>query len=496
MALTELNENWIRTIDGKYTFCGVLEEYYEDCAIKWVSPNTRQQYNMQYNGKILPYLEGHDSKTIGEYVKDDFDKSINQIIRDGQNPESAQYTPYADSTIQHFRHLIYTVVNVAVKHGLCEDILWGSPFTLPGEGPSSGDSITELVKLKKSFSVAEEYKIADKIFSNPIQRGQEMGLLLMFGLGLRNAEACGANFGDIVPMRLHPDCKVLRVYKTTIGSSNSLQAGGKTKNADRILPIPEVLCAFFDKRKEFLESLINAKEILLKPDDGPHCVDDLPIACISSDFLTRCSTPQLTAAARELFMQVGMDSRQLAYIDSELSNNEYPEIREKDPTAYLFRRNFATHLHILGITDAEIRYIIAHDIGDPYETRNEFVNEERLYQIKLKLDQRPIFNNTSQNVEAVTDLKNTHSVLFEGHYLQKLQIPLSSGTVHLHLSACEPGDRIRLSWKFNSLSAKFKTVKFPTQSLSKYDRTINILKEYHDSYLKEAAKSHSKYATP
>ena len=82
----------------------------------------------------------------------------------------------------------------------------------------------------------------------------------------------------------------------------------------------------------------------------------------------------------------------MTYIDAELQRAANEKQFEKDPSAYLFRRNFGTHLFILGLSEAEIQYVVGHDIEDLYETRNEFVNEERHLEIKQKMEQRPIFN--------------------------------------------------------------------------------------------------------
>ena len=82
----------------------------------------------------------------------------------------------------------------------------------------------------------------------------------------------------------------------------------------------------------------------------------------------------------------------MTYIDAELQRAANEKQFEKDPSAYLFRRNFGTHLFILGLSETEIQYVVGHDIEGLYETRNEFVNEERLLEIKQKMEQRPIFN--------------------------------------------------------------------------------------------------------
>ena len=49
---------------------------------------------------------------------------------------------------------------------------------------------------------------------------------------------------------------------------------------------------------------------------------------------------------------------------------------------------------MLGLNDNEIQYIIGHDIEDPDDERNFYRNEERLYPIALKMEERPIVNET------------------------------------------------------------------------------------------------------
>ena len=57
----------------------------------------------------------------------------------------------------------------------------------------------------------------------------------------------------------------------------------------------------------------------------------------------------------------------------------------------------------MGLTEAEIQYIMGHDIEDPYESRNDFTNEDKLYQIKRKMELRPLVN--TMEPPAVTELK-------------------------------------------------------------------------------------------
>ena len=111
----------------------------------------------------------------------------------------------------------------------------------------------------------------------------------------------------------------------------------------------------------------------------------------------------------------------------------------KDPTAYLFRRNFGTHLHILGLSEPEIEYVIGHDIDDPYETRNEFVNEEKLFAIKQKMDRRPLVNSDLSELERIDagerlQLQHTACV----------QIPAESAETEIHLGAVHLGTAVQI----------------------------------------------------
>lgn len=387
MGLDGISGKWILSIDDKLTFCGVLEQYYEECAKYWRAESTRSAYSRAYDDLILPSLENHNSKAIDQYTKEDYDAAIQRIINHG-HLGSVEFQAYADSTIQNFQRLIESVVRVAAAHGLCENVLWGSDYTVD----EISGAEEERLRLKKSLTVEQEYAIAELLLTDPAQRGQDMGLLLMFALGLRNGEACGVNFGDFRPMRLHPEAQVLWVYKSTKAGTDVLQSSGKTRNADRIIPVPDKLAKFLSGRRRMIE------QMRLVNENGEQLdIDQLPVACVNDDYTRRCSASQLTSAGRTLFRKINLAEKELAYIDAALSD---PSLREalrleKDPSAYLFRRNFGTHLYLLGLTEPEIQYVIGHDIENAYETRNEFVNEDRLWAIKCKMERRPILNSNA-----------------------------------------------------------------------------------------------------
>ena len=480
MTSDSIDGRWIRSINDKLTFCGALEECYDDCAKYWRKEETKKQYARDYNDKIIPNLPEHDEKPIDEYSKEDYDLAISAIVEQGQGGKDGPFVPYADSTIQHYRHLIEVVVIAASNHGLCSNVLWGSCFSLE-EDNCAEDEIRERVKLKKSLTIQQEQAVAQRLMSDPEQRGQEMGLFMMFALGVRNGEACGANYGDIMPMELHPECKALWVYKSTTAGTNIVHSSGKTRNADRIIPFPEQFNLFLDARRNYLE-----KAVVFDNENAGKSVDDLPIACVGKDFFTRCSANQLTAAGREMFRQIKLNEKQLAYIDAELSKNAVAEeMKERDPTAYLLRRNFGTHLHILGLTEAEIEYVIGHDIEDAYETRNEFVNEEKLYEIRQKLNKRPILNTDYQSDE-VRELPScpNQPIAIRGSVRQKLRLKMIPGQLKMRFTTQEPLDTLKLKMSVIPQTEEIRKTSCFSSELPKYERTVNILKKYHELYEK------------
>ena len=462
---------WAYYIDDpdKLTFYGALDTYYEECAVHWKAEETRRQYGRDYIDRILPALEGHNDRPLRDYTCEDFEKAIERIQAQGRGRTGGKYQAYAESTIQHFRFLMNMVVTVAARHGVCDNVLWGSKFCLTEDNcVPSGPSRT---RLKRSLTNAQEIAVWNTL-SDAGQRGEYMGLLLMFALGLRNNEACGANFGDIRPMRGHENDFVLIIYKTTALGSNQLKTGGKTRNADRMLPVPIKLLEVLAARRARIQAEMPQAD-----------VDKLPIACVGSDYTRRCNANQITAAGRQLFCSIGMDSRQLAYIDMDLADPRLQvQLREKDQSAYLFRRNFGTHLHVLGLSEAEIQYVLGHDIEDAYLSRGDFMDEDKLYAIKQKLDRRPLLNELPQEGSVMPVCQNSG----EQYQLSDLQeaayaIPMRRGVLRLRLKAKEPYETLRVRVIVNGANEDNRLGKecFFSREEIQLERSTDVNRQYH-----------------
>ena len=71
----------------------------------------------------------------------------------------------------------------------------------------------------------------------------------------------------------------------------------------------------------------------------------------------------------------------------EISQESY--LIEKDPTPYLFRRNYATHLYCLEFPEAEIQYLLGHDIEDSMRYRNYYTNPDEIYRFFERMKRHP-----------------------------------------------------------------------------------------------------------
>lgn len=480
---TRLHES----INEKYTFFGVLNRFYSydvttngktdigGISKNWKAESTRKGNKNDYENIIFPHIPQVPLETM---TKEDFDEIIQTIKNEGGRGGRA----YSASRLQTFKRLIKGVTEEAAKQGVCDDVLFGSSYTIPESETRSRNLEKELVKLRKSLSVKEEFLISQAILQNPLQHGQNIGLALMFCLGLRNEEACGLNFGDIKAMQYHSQCSCLWVYKSTKRGSNELQASGKTRNMARLLPVPTVLFKLLMARRRFLESEVTSGAITLPTHTT---IDDLPIVCSNSDYLERCNSKHLTAAGRQLLKDIHIEEDELAYIDIELEENRLAEdgIYEKDPTVYLFRRNLGTHLYILGLTEAEIQYIMGHDIEDPYESRNDFTNEDKLYQIKLKMDKRPLVNQIDSFPESESDLSTNCCENFRNHTQKKVHIVSDEPfQLKLNASALIPQNDIHINIMYQGANLRFGELHSLAGPTSTDSRTVNITQQYHNVY--------------
>lgn len=469
MATVELSEYLVR-VDDKYTFYGVLSEFYDKIFFR-CNDKTRSSYNSEYNRLILPELA---NRIMEQCEQDDYEDAIQKIIDKGYSP----------ATVQHYRYLIRTVVRCAVEQAICEDVLFGTIFSLSPDEKTEVTKSKEFVRNRKSLKIQEEILLFQELMIDPEQEGEHMGLALMYALGLRNNEACGLKFGAIRPMESHPECYCAWMYETTMGDTNELKASGKSRNAPRALPIPQKLLNLIMKRRKLLQKMIDAGIIQLQA--GQKTVDDLPIACQKFDYTEHCSSRRLTTAGRLLLRAIQVSEEEVAYIDRELQSEKRRiemGIIEKDPTAYLLRRNLGTHLHILGLTESEIQYYMGHDIEDAYAIRNDFTNEERLYLIYQKISNRPLFQDAYPHQEIMTLSNDAPSLQCENVPAAEICVKTDRNAVALlQITAVEPKDEISVCIRPEGQNQGQGTLTVLPAMKQGTPRTVNIISQYQKAY--------------
>lgn len=373
--------------DGSLSFAGILRKYFieEDITGKNIgiskswNENTRSAFIQDYSNRLLPALQTVLSgKAVAEYTSDDFEAVLDLLDK--------KYH-YADTTLLHYRHLLWAVYKAGFQHHeYADNVFWDDIFDPTDASPEAIEKhrIRIMTKTRRSFSIQEELKIADWFNSlDPTSApGEAVGLLLMLFLGLRNNEACGANWSSLHPLDGYPDVYVLDVIQSTKSGSTDLKPGGKTRNAPRVLPVVAPLYHFLEKRRQFIEVQIGSDA----------SAANLPMVCRDTSFTERCATKYLTIAARHLFEDVGITKNELSVLNQILCSHEFKDslIAEKEPTAYLFRRNHATHLYQMGFAMPEIQYLMGHDIEDVSLTRNFFSDPDILSSLFQKIQQHPL----------------------------------------------------------------------------------------------------------
>lgn len=366
-----------KSYNGLPTFLGFFEDHIDEIQVfarstGW-QDGTEESYRGYIKDKIVPALKNHDYRSILDYNREDYESALRMIEKQGKGVSGEPFVPYKDSTLGKYRFLIIATVTVASRYGLSMDL-----FSKEGKDHAKkGKENKKQFIVPKSLKVSQEIAVANYLKANINKQGQVVGLLLMYAAGVRNAEACGVSFGHIKEMTDYPGNYYLRTPQTTEIDSFNPKLGGKSINAPRSIPLPNNLAAWlFEIRDHRLA-------VLRKNGQNQIRAEDLPIVCRDNDYEHRCSADNLTEAGRKMFIKIGMRQEEYCELGRELSKtlaamkeaNEEDifDLYEKDPSSYLLRRNFATHMMILGLTETEMMYVIGHKMEDlRYISQSQF----------------------------------------------------------------------------------------------------------------------------
>lgn len=363
--------------NGELTFVGALRkylkeenEYKENVGIskRW-NGETTTRHIADYQRRLIPAMNDlfGKEKPLSSYTEEDFELVLDQLNK--------RYH-YDDSTLLHYRHLLWVVYRAGFEHELFPDgIFWDDvedPEDLDEETKEI-QRIEKMTRIKKSFDPEEELRLIQWILSlDPrTASGEDVGLLLMYATGWRNNEICGANYACVRELPGY-GLPVLDMLQSTELNSNKLKAGGKTGNAPRTIPLLKPVYDFLLQRKHFLEGLISTGELKLPA--GIKSVEQLPVVCVKDNYTQRTKTADLSIAGRKLFEKIGISKSELVILHQILCSREFRDslLDEKEPTTYLFRRHCATTLFHLGFSLSDIQYWMGHEIEDPSVSRSDF----------------------------------------------------------------------------------------------------------------------------
>lgn len=460
-------DNVVGKIGGKFTFAGVLVEYYDEIFAR-CNENTRSEYNSTYNTYILPHFL---DRPIEEFTAEDCEAAIS---------ENCSRKAFSESTLVRHRYLIRTVFDKAVEKNLCSDVMFGTAFSLLTKSSLSEEreKLAKQGRVQKSLETSEEIALFERIMVDPTQDGSKMGLALMFALGLRNGEACAMRFSAIREMENCPGRYCAWVTSSTEGRTNKVKAGGKTRNAPRKIPVCAKLLTLLQKRKEYLQQQVDEGNLVIK--EGKS-IEDLPIVC-RKDYVTSLTAEQLSAEGRAVLKEIKFSGAQLANIELELREDAKFEMHmiEKDPTAYLLRRNFGTKLHALMLNHYEIQYIMGHEMEDEDAYRRDYSDDEILLKIARKMDRHPVLGDkTYEETQHLSGKKRMLALQDVSSVVIEVE-DAPAGMLSLYLTSMEPYDDVSVSVIYDD-GTEQKVSEFYTET-EEYEASdmVNVLKAYHD----------------
>ena len=381
--------------DGSLTFAGVIQKYFTVRDVTgqnvgfsrtWKDEYAKQYFN-HYVRRILPVVDQlfGNQKPMHEYRKNHIEAILAELLKKMN---------YADSSMDLYRRLILRAYNMGVLQNEYPDgVLWDIPDEDEDGETEEQNRVRILTKLRKSFSIAEELRMLRWFCSLDPETatGEEIALAMMYFLGLRDNEACGASFSSFELMKAHPDMALFTMSNTTSISSNQLKASGKTSNAPRQLPVCMPLFRFIKTREAAVQRKLNEDQLELP--EGISSVNMLPVVCRGQRYTCRSDTQYVSKAGRKLFKQIGITDSEIKWLYDILLSEDFQNkvIEEKDPTPYMLRRNVATRLYHSGLSAEDTRYWIAHDIESVHIRRNYYADEENLYELGKVYLGHPLF---------------------------------------------------------------------------------------------------------
>lgn len=453
--------------DQKLTFAGTLRSKWTEIAEQWGwNEDTQEQYERDYKRHVLPYIP--QNKALQDLTLEELENFL------------MKKQEFSEITVRHFKHLIKVVLQAGLSKEAYDELILGS--ALDFVVPENDVKKAKFYQVRKSLTIPQRMHLLKYFTAEPIALGgEDAGLFLMSMCGLRNNEACATDYEDLREIP-ESDRKCLWVYKSTAEKSSRIKASGKSANANRYLPVPPLVVRFLERRQAYLQEQIDSGTLKV----GVRSAGKLPIVCHGKNYTSRCQADDLGRAAKKLFRNLpGFDMQILSILDEEAHSidpeeQDQKDVEEKSPTAYLFRHDYATTLHCLGLTEAEIEYCIGHKMERTELTRNDFGSADILKEISEIIERHPanrLFFDTVPTLTVDEEIPSNH---VEG---ESVDLRLCPGTYAFEASSKEPNESI-LIWA-DSDASLFGTTRYDGYE---FEKTVDVTDEVFAAYRAEAEK--------
>ena len=469
------------TITGKITFAGAVIKYYDIDPVGgrriswgWESPSTNKGNISAFKNVLLRavYLcVGNAS--LDSFTNDTFDMICEQVLELKPKIKKDRQRDYLQLAAKTY---------LAAAVGEKDFQRKAYPENLLYDREESITTRKEKLLIRKSFGIDDEIKLLRWMTSLEPEsaKGTDIGLMLMFCFGMRNGEVCGLRFSDI--HELENGHEAIYVTYSAQAGTNSMQLGGKTINVFRIIPLFPFVSDFIKKRRKYIAEELSRYK---KSDDktnldlSKYKLNDLKIASGKTIF-DRLSASILTAAGKSLFENVlGYDpdnNKTLnALSDDFKAKLSQAGIDEKEPSAYLFRRNFATHLSNLGAEPNQVQYLLGHVVeADNGYQRNFYSTGDELDELCRIMDKHPfqfVIDNLTFN-----DEKRKHTV---SHLIS---MKPSEGKINFRIIASESFDVISIKWpEYRFVTAKLFGYSIPL--IGNIKETVTTIDSEYANYI-------------
>ena len=423
-----------QTADGRPTVAAVYRRLWPRLreTRKWAR-STAKRYDSVMAQQILPRLPLNVA--FPELDEDDFLTFWDCLCCSG----------LPQSHLQIASVVIRTLMELAYEQGLTQTTLWGLPQyrilpedgapleVLPCEDPEEeGERLADLaVRTPRSISLDVEFALTAGMIDNCCDHGELIAGLLMLCLGVRTSEATGFSYKHLT--EVCPGYPALVRYEVSAKDSRSTQAGGKTSNAFRLLPVPRFLT----------EILLGRKQELLGS-FSPEVVENLPLACKGIDYACRCTQKEVNAKVKNLYRLAGVaeDLMRTAYQEMR-ADPDLAEDCEGRATAYLCRHQFATAMVYCGLTPGEIYTVMGHAEEDESVHKSDFANPDAFCALADKMSRRPLVQFFDHHTACRTYSCEDQPVSVRADGDVSLYFP-AGGLFEVSLLGAEYGDNLRV----------------------------------------------------